>query len=68
MFGEPEVHVREVDEHGDVRLVLLHACDEPAVLAEDERRVEKHLGDAHVCDVFGADGLLLAGGCHLRAA
>jgi hypothetical protein len=26
------------------------------------------LGDAHVRDIFGADGLLLAGGGHLRAS
>ena len=68
MFGETEVHVGEVDEDGDVGPLLFQAGDQLAILAEDEGRVPEHLGDAHVRDVLGTDGLELAGGGHLRAA
>lgn len=68
MFGEPEVDIGEVDEHGDIGPLALDGADQLAVLAIDERRVAQHLGDAHVRDIFGADDALLTGRLHLRAA
>jgi hypothetical protein len=68
VLGEAEVDVWEVDEDGNVRLLLADVADQLAVLRVDEGRVADDFGDAHVGDVFGADDALLAGALHLRAA
>lgn len=66
--GEAEVDVGEVDEDGEVGAGGADGADEPAVAAVDAGDVAEDFGDAHDSDVFGADGLELAGGAHFRSA
>jgi uncharacterized protein YdeI (YjbR/CyaY-like superfamily) len=65
--GEAEVDVGKVDEDGDIGMLLFDGRDEAAVLPVDVGHVPDDLGDAHVCDVFGSDDAVEAGGLHLFA-
>lgn len=68
MFGEPEVHIGEIDKNGDIRALFTDAANELAIARVDARDVAQDLRNAHNSDVFGADDALLAGSLHLLAA
>ena len=62
--GEPEVYVREVDQHGYVGPSLREGADEAAVARVDPRYMAQDLRYTHHGHIFGADDALLAGGLH----
>ena len=66
--GEAEVDVGKVDEDGEVRSGGADGADKAAIAAVDARDVAEDFSDAHDGDVFGADGLELAGGAHFSSA
>lgn len=66
--SKAEVDVWEVNQHGDGGELAADGADETAVAGIDVGNVAKDLRDAHDCDVFSSDDLLLALSGHLGAA
>ncbi len=68
LAGQPEVNLREVDEHGHRGRLLPDGLLQLAELAPDARQVVDDLGQPHHRHLLGADDALEAGSGHARPA
>jgi hypothetical protein len=68
VFGKAEVHIREVDQDGDIGTLLPDARNQLSVAGVDAGDMAKDFGNAHNGNIFGADDAVLPGGFHLRSA